>query len=76
MRRHVGFGVEGGGQTADCYGRLIVPVDISQPARVLFKMLMNWGECSHTRGEDFIRSHASLQSTVGEFLEKSSDVKA
>jgi hypothetical protein len=59
VRRHVGFGVEGGGQTADCYGRLIIPVDISQPVHVLF-MLMNRGECSRTRGEDFIRSHASL----------------
>jgi len=42
VRRHVGFGVEGGGQTAGCYGRLIIPVDISQPAHVLFKTLMNW----------------------------------
>jgi len=29
-----------------------------------------------TRGEDFIRWHASVYNTVGEFFEKSSDVKA
>ena len=38
MRKHVDFGVGGGEQKADCYGKPIIPADISLPAIVLFKM--------------------------------------